>query len=85
VFGVSLLATIGLTTESTAKWPRLWNALAVYFAWAAFAGGAILNGLGIGGERHLPALITLPALVFALGYHLRSRSLGGEASAASAG
>ena len=84
VFGVSLLATIALTTESTAKWSRRLNAVAVYFAWAAFAGGAILNGLGIGGERHLPALITLPALVFALAYHLRHHSRSAEANAASA-
>jgi hypothetical protein len=74
VLGGTLLAAVALTTEARAKWAQWLNNAAVYLVWALFTGAAILGALGIKGERHLPALVTLLPLLFALGYHLRNRT-----------
>jgi len=68
--GVGLLALLLITNGRTSRPARALSAIAVYWAFAIFVGGALLNGLGLRGPAHWPALIVLPALLLALAYHL---------------
>jgi len=84
ILGILLLVAIAFTTPAKTIWLGRVNAAAVYLTFATFLGGAILNGVGILGEAHRPALLALPALFVGLSWHLRNVMRAKSSSAVAA-